>query len=154
MYLRRVFGRTYSCPGSHAYAASTHQRRWSPSVAPAVALLGARVWFAPTLSACGRSEVALDQVNAASDGAFAKIASSMRIPATETQSRRFQPRSLKTELRQATAASRTPPWLASGWGCRGRHLSRGQRSPGTHLSPWLNRLSLRRLCQVGDAPAP
>src|SRR5438094_3555862 len=23
----------------------------------------------------------------------------------------------------AIAASRTPPWLASGWGCRGRHLS-------------------------------
>jgi hypothetical protein len=28
------------------------------------------------------------------------------------------------------AASRTPPWLASGWGCRGRRLSRGQKSSG------------------------
>jgi hypothetical protein len=26
------------------------------------------------------------------------------------------------------AASRTPPWLPSGWGCRGRRLSRGRRS--------------------------
>src|SRR6516164_4058824 len=25
-----------------------------------------------------------------------------------------------------TAASRTPPWLASGWGCRGRRLSTGR----------------------------
>jgi hypothetical protein len=30
----------------------------------------------------------------------------------------------KTELRQATATSRTPPWLPSGWGCRDRRLSR------------------------------
>jgi hypothetical protein len=37
-------------------------------------------------------------------------------------------RSLKNEqLRQATLASRTPPWLPSGWGCRGRRLSRGGR---------------------------
>src|SRR5882762_9205303 len=28
------------------------------------------------------------------------------------------------------AASRTPPWLASEWGCRGRRLSRPRRSPG------------------------
>ena len=62
--------------------------------------------------------------------------------------------SRKTLVGRVIAISRTPPWLASGWGCRGRRLSRGQRSPGTHLSPWLNRLSLRRLCQVGDAPAP
>jgi hypothetical protein len=27
-----------------------------------------------------------------------------------------------------TAASRTPPWLPSGWGCRGRRLARGERS--------------------------
>src|SRR3989441_8466251 len=26
----------------------------------------------------------------------------------------------------AIEASRTPPWLASGWGCRGRRLSRGR----------------------------
>ena len=32
----------------------------------------------------------------------------------------LQGRSLKTELRQATSASRTPPWLPSGWGCRDR----------------------------------
>jgi serine/threonine protein kinase len=27
-------------------------------------------------------------------------------------------------LRPLIAASRTPPWLPSGWGCRGRRLSR------------------------------
>jgi hypothetical protein len=26
-----------------------------------------------------------------------------------------------------TAASRTPPWLGSGWGCRGRHISRDDK---------------------------
>ena len=36
------------------------------------------------------------------------------------------------------AASRTPPWLASGWGCRGRHLSgalllKGRRSKQVFL---------------------
>jgi len=41
----------------------------------------------------------------------------------ETNKTSFQ--SPKSEqLRQATAASRTPPWLPSGWGCRGRRLSR------------------------------
>jgi len=35
----------------------------------------------------------------------------------------LQRRSLKTELRQATSASRTPPRLPSGWGCRGRLLT-------------------------------
>jgi Phage integrase family len=29
---------------------------------------------------------------------------------------------------QLTAASRTLPWLASGWGCRGRRLSRGRKN--------------------------
>jgi hypothetical protein len=35
------------------------------------------------------------------------------------------------------AASRTPPWLASGWGCRGRRLSRGRRNLGRPF--WLGR---------------
>src|SRR5215471_3105844 len=30
-----------------------------------------------------------------------------------------------------TEASCTPPWLPSGWGCRGRRLSRERRSPDT-----------------------
>jgi hypothetical protein len=33
-----------------------------------------------------------------------------------------------------TAASRTPPWLVSGWGCRGRRLSRVLRSLGMRSS--------------------
>jgi len=36
---------------------------------------------------------------------------------------------LKT-MGKLTSASRTPPWLPSGWGCRGRRLSRGRRNPG------------------------
>ena len=34
------------------------------------------------------------------------------------------------------ATSRTPPWLPSGWGCRGRRLSRGRRNPGRQFSLW------------------
>ena len=38
-------------------------------------------------------------------------------------------------LRALTAASRTRPWFASGWGCRGRRLSRGRRSLGRRFGP-------------------
>jgi len=37
------------------------------------------------------------------------------------------PRQLGAHL---TATSRTPPWPAAGWECRGRRLSRGRRGPG------------------------
>jgi len=40
------------------------------------------------------------------------------------------------ESHPATAVSHTPPWLPSGWGCRGRRLSRERRNPGMHSSPW------------------
>src|SRR6184192_3123967 len=53
----------------------------------------------------------------------------------------------------AIAASRTPPWLPSGWGCRRRHLSRARGSPDRRSLLWLCRCSLRRLCQVEDARA-
>src|SRR5437016_8783684 len=43
-----------------------------------------------------------------------------------------------------TAASRTPPWLPSGWGCRGRRLSREQGSPDTLHGLWVYRLGERR----------
>jgi hypothetical protein len=32
-------------------------------------------------------------------------------------------RGMSMSLEAATSASRTPPWLPSGWGCRGRRLS-------------------------------
>src|SRR5262249_48954121 len=35
-----------------------------------------------------------------------------------------------------TAISHSPPWLPSGWGGRGRRLSRRRRSPGTQSSLW------------------
>ena len=34
-----------------------------------------------------------------------------------------------------TAASRTRPWLAGGWGCRGRHLSIVRENPGRRRGP-------------------
>src|ERR1700747_3292178 len=34
------------------------------------------------------------------------------------------------------AVSRTPLWLPSGWGCRGRRLSKARRNPDTRLWPW------------------
>src|ERR1017187_2513123 len=50
------------------------------------------------------------------------------------------------------AASRTPPWLPSGWGCRGRRLSRGEeklskREPpgrGRHRHPLPAKFSTAR----------
>src|SRR5439155_26154428 len=51
------------------------------------------------------------------------------------------------------AISHTPPWLASGWGCRGRRLSRGRRSLGMRPSLWLYRLPLRRRDRGEDALA-
>src|SRR6202049_4624984 len=54
----------------------------------------------------------------------------------------------------ATSASRTPPWLASGRGCRGRRLSTGQRSLRKRFALWLGPRSLHRRDRVGDGPAP
>ena len=47
----------------------------------------------------------------------------------------------------ATAASRTPPWRPSGWGCRGRRLSRAPGSLDMRFLPW-------RRHQRGRTPAP
>src|SRR6516165_8490904 len=50
-----------------------------------------------------------------------------------------------SEPRQRTiAASRTRPWLAAGWGCRGRRLSRGRRNPDRRLWLWRCRLAWHR----------
>src|SRR5437660_10988190 len=38
----------------------------------------------------------------------------------------FAHEGLKYRTSGVTATSRTPPWLASGWGCRGRRLSRSE----------------------------
>jgi hypothetical protein len=48
------------------------------------------------------------------------------------------------QLEVATAASRTPPWPLSEWGCLGRRLSRGRRNPGMHSSLWRCRQRVRR----------
>jgi serine/threonine protein kinase len=34
-----------------------------------------------------------------------------------------------------TVDARTPLWLVSGWGCRGRRLSTTRRNPGTRYAP-------------------
>jgi hypothetical protein len=51
-----------------------------------------------------------------------------------------------------TAASRTPPWPASGWGCRGRRLSTARGSPRTHFLPWPYLRIYRLLCPVVSGP--
>src|ERR1035441_5206847 len=48
------------------------------------------------------------------------------------------------ELFPATAASRTPPWLLSGWGYRCRHLSRGRENPDRQRGLWRHRSAGRR----------
>jgi len=53
----------------------------------------------------------------------------------------------ETELFLAIASSRTPPWLPSGWGCRGRRLSRGRRSFGRRCGPWSQKRIHRYLQQ-------
>src|ERR1035437_10055877 len=53
---------------------------------------------------------------------------------------------------KAIAASRTRLWLLSGWGLRGRRLSRAERSLGMHSSLWQCHLPSHRLDRVGDAP--
>jgi hypothetical protein len=51
-----------------------------------------------------------------------------------------------------TSASRTRPWLASGWGCRGRRPSRGRRNPGTQPSLWWCHQIPHTPCPVLSAP--
>src|SRR5438445_12049029 len=64
----------------------------------------------------------------------------------------FAHEGLKYRTSGVTATSRTPPWLASGWGCRGRRLSRGTRSLDTRSLLWHCRLPSRRHERVEDAP--
>jgi hypothetical protein len=40
----------------------------------------------------------------------------------------------QSRAREPIAASRTPLWLLSGWGCRGRRLSRLGESPSLAIS--------------------
>ncbi len=54
---------------------------------------------------------------------------------------------------RAIAALRTPPGLASGWGCRGRRLSRWRGNFGRRCGPCPCRLKGRRRVQVASAPA-
>jgi hypothetical protein len=54
---------------------------------------------------------------------------------------------------RAIAALRTPPGLASGWGCRGRRLSRWRGKFGRRCGPCPCRLRGRRRVQVASAPA-
>src|SRR5713101_4850519 len=71
------------------------------------------------------------------------------LPCDALTKRRFE----KPEpTRHSTAASRTPPWLPSGWGCRGRRLSTGRRNLGKPNELWLCRRTSRRLCRVEDGP--
>jgi hypothetical protein len=51
-----------------------------------------------------------------------------------------------------TSTSRTPPWLLSEWGCRGRRLSRGRRSPDKQSSLWLYRPAAHRRVLNPSAP--
>src|SRR5215471_19898692 len=50
------------------------------------------------------------------------------------------------------ATSHTPLWLASGWGCRGRRLSRASGSPDTLLLLYWCRPAERKRVPVGDGP--
>ena len=43
---------------------------------------------------------------------------------------------IKTLVGRVIAASRSPPWLLSGWGCQGRRLSRGPGNPDTRFLLW------------------
>src|SRR5713101_7967818 len=55
------------------------------------------------------------------------------LPCDALTKRRFE----KPEpTRHSTSASRTPPWLPSGWGCRGRRLSRGRKSLDRLCDSW------------------
>src|SRR6266700_3499073 len=45
-------------------------------------------------------------------------------------------RGMSMSSEAATSASRTPLWLLSGWGFRGRRLSKRTESPGIQPSPW------------------
>src|SRR5882762_6979171 len=51
------------------------------------------------------------------------------------------------------AASRTPLWLASRLGCRGRRLSTERGNPGRPRGSWQCPQASRRHAPVGDAPA-
>src|ERR1700737_85630 len=75
-----------------------------------------------------------------------------------------QPRASQSEARaltlpqcpsvaaQLTAASRTPPWLPSEWGCRGRRLSTGRRSPDKRCVLWRCHQRGGRHAQGRDGP--
>jgi hypothetical protein len=52
------------------------------------------------------------------------------------------------------ATSRTPPWLLSRWGCRGRRLSRGLETLDTQFLLSLYRPTSRTLCRVEDGRVP
>src|ERR1700674_255861 len=52
----------------------------------------------------------------------------------------------------ATLASRTGPWLASGWGCRGRRLSRGRGSLCRQSLLWRCHLPSHTRARVGAEP--
>ncbi len=43
---------------------------------------------------------------------------------------------LEAQVLTAIAASRTPLWLPSGWGCRGRRLSKASENPRKQHGPW------------------
>src|SRR5207245_149057 len=46
--------------------------------------------------------------------------------------------SKKSRLKTFIAALRTPPWLPSGWGCRGRRLSKARETPDRRNAPLRN----------------
>jgi hypothetical protein len=53
-----------------------------------------------------------------------------------------------------TPALRTPLWLASGWECRDRRLSRGQKTLGSSRLPFSNLPPAHRPERVGAVPTP
>src|SRR5580704_16451730 len=59
----------------------------------------------------------------------------------------------RVRAQRITATSRTLLWLASRWGCRGRHFSRGRRNPGKKF--WLSwyRRTAQKHVPVRGAPA-
>jgi hypothetical protein len=68
-----------------------------------------------------------------------KIRAILGMPVARCEADLFQPIAgiaRATKLAQnTTATSRTLPWPASGWGCRGRRLSTARRNPGRPHGP-------------------